>query len=71
MIKEILVCDICGREVTNRKELYTVKVKSNAFIEYHNFDILGADKRKFDICSKCVENFKEFTKENIFKNVYK
>ncbi len=65
MIKEILVCDICGREVTKRKELYTVKVKSSAFLNEANFDVLGANKRKIDICSKCVENFKEFTKKYI------
>lgn len=65
MIKEILVCDICGREVASRKELYTVKVKSFAFLNEANFDVLGANKRKFEICNKCVENFKEFTKKYI------
>ena len=54
MRKEILICDVCKRQVTSDR-LFTIKVKSEAFVNYKNYDTLGANKRKFDICEDCLE----------------
>lgn len=54
MRKEILICDVCKRQVTADRH-FTFKVKSEAFINYANFDTFGANKRKFDICEDCLE----------------
>lgn len=51
------VCDFCGRE-TEPIEFYKVKVKSNSFVNYVNFDSLMPERRTFDICRKCVEEFR-------------
>lgn len=63
MIDKKYFCDCCCREVVNRKEFYRIKVKSEAFINYANFDSFGADKRTFDICKNCIEDFKKYIKE--------
>ena len=54
MKKEILICDVCKRQVTSDKH-FAFKVKSEAFVTYVNYDIFGANKRKFDICEDCLE----------------
>ena len=54
MRKEILICDICHRQVTPDRH-FTFKVKSEAFVNYQNYDTFGANKRKFDICESCLE----------------
>ena len=54
MRKEVLICDICHRQVTS-SEHFAFKVKSKAFVNYVNFDAIGADKRKFDVCKDCLE----------------
>ena len=54
MRKEILICDVCKRQVTADRH-FTFKVKSAAFINYVNFDTFGANIRKFDICEGCLE----------------
>ncbi len=54
MRKEILICDVCKRQVTPDRH-FTFKVKSEAFVNYQNYDIFGANKRKFDICEGCLE----------------
>ena len=51
---EILICDVCKRQVTSDKH-FAFKVKSEAFVTYVNYDIFGANKRKFDICEDCLE----------------
>ena len=60
MISKKYFCDCCHREVINPKFFYRVKVKSDSFVNYANFDCIGADKMKFDICKNCIENFKRF-----------
>lgn len=59
MIKQIRVCDCCGKEV-EPDEFFRVKVKSDAFITYANFDTIGANKQTFDICQLCVSKFKDY-----------
>ena len=54
MRKEILICDICHRQVTS-SEHFAFKVKSEAFVTYANYDTFGANKRKFDVCKDCLE----------------
>lgn len=54
MRKEILICDVCKRQVTPDRH-FTFKVKSEAFVTYANYDTFGANKRKFDICKDCLE----------------
>ena len=54
MRKEILICDVCKRQVTPDRH-FTFKVKSEAFINYANYDTFGANKRKFDIYADCLE----------------
>ena len=54
MRKEILICDVCKRQVTPDKH-FAFKVKSEAFVNYQNYDTFGANKRKFDICEGCLE----------------
>ena len=56
MEKTIMVCDICGEEV-EPKQFYRVRVKSDAFINYANYDCFDADKRTIDICKNCVDDF--------------
>lgn len=51
------VCDFCGKE-TESKDVYKVKVKSDSFVNYVNFDAMMPDRRTFDICRKCIEEFK-------------
>lgn len=51
------VCDFCGKE-TESKDFYRVKVKSNSFVNEVNFDAMMPDRRKFDICRKCIEEFR-------------
>ena len=51
---EILRCDVCKRQVTSDKH-FAFKVKSEAFVTYVNYDIFGANKRKFDVCEDCLE----------------
>ena len=59
MIKEARICDCCGKEV-EPKEFYRVKVKSDAFVNYVNFDMIGANKQTFDICQQCVSEFLDY-----------
>ena len=54
MRKEVLICDICHRQVTST-EHFTFKVKSEAFVNYVNYETFGANKRKFDVCKDCLE----------------
>lgn len=54
------VCDICGKKYTSKAALYTVKVKSDSFITFGNYDSIGANRRKIDICDDCVQDFKDF-----------
>ena len=54
MRKEILICDVCKRQVAPDKH-FTIKVKSEAFVNYQNYDTFGANKRKLDICEDCLE----------------
>ena len=54
MRKEVLICDVCKRQLTPDR-LFTFKVKSEAFVNYQNYDTFGANKRKFDICEDCLE----------------
>lgn len=61
MIKTVQVCDICGREVSE-KDFYSVKVKSQAFVNYANYDIIGANRQRFDICRNCVEHFIDYVR---------
>jgi hypothetical protein len=53
------VCDFCGKE-TESKDFYKVKVKSDSFVTYVNFDSLMPDRQSFDICRKCVEEFRNW-----------
>lgn len=52
-------CDICHREVTP-EEFYRIKVRSSAFVNYCNFDTIGADKKTFDVCKDCIDKFIRF-----------
>ena len=54
MRKEILICDVCKRQVTPDRH-FTFKVKSEAFINYASYNNFGVNKRKFDICEACLE----------------
>ena len=54
MRKEVLICDICHRQVTS-SEHFAFKVKSEAFVNYVNYETFGANKRKFDICEDCLK----------------
>ena len=60
MIDKKYFCDCCHQEVINRKEFYRVKVKSEAFINYANYDCFGAEKQKFDICRDCIDDFRQY-----------
>lgn len=58
MRKEILICDVCKRQVTPDKH-FAFKVKSDAFVNYQNYDEFGANKLKFDICKDCLKVISE------------
>lgn len=60
MIKETMICDICGNEIEHRTHFLRIKAKSTRFINYSNFDSIGADLKKFDICIPCVVDFQTF-----------
>ena len=51
------VCDFCGKE-TDHIEIYKVKVKSDSFVNYVNYDSWKPEHRTFDICRKCIEEFR-------------
>lgn len=55
-------CDICLREVRSYNNIFRIKVRSGSFVDYCNFDSIGADKRTIDICDKCVARFKDFVR---------
>ena len=61
MIGRKYLCDLCYQEV-NPKDFYRVKVKSDAFVNYVNHDMTGANRDKFDICRDCILDFKEYVK---------
>ena len=56
-------CDICN-ELIDPSEIYHIKVKSLRFINYVNYDTIGANKKTIDICSSCIDNFKKFIMNN-------
>ena len=58
MRKEILICDVCKRQVTPDRH-FTFKVKSEAFLNYQNYDTFGANNLKFDICKDCLKVISE------------
>ena len=60
MIAKKYFCDCCKREVVNPKDFYRVKIKSDAFVNYVNYDTLGANKQTFDICQQCVSEFLDY-----------
>lgn len=60
----VYTCDICNK-VIDEFEIYHIKVKSHQFVNYVNFDTIDREKKIIDICSNCVEKFKEFINENI------
>ena len=64
MRKEILICDVCKRQVTSDRH-FTFKVKSEAFVNYQNYDEFGANKRKFDICEGCLEAIGEAVRKGV------
>lgn len=55
-----LKCDLCGKEVKNYKEFFRIKVQSSSFINYANWDLPFSDRKKFDLCEECVDNFLRF-----------
>lgn len=63
MKRMVCTCDLCGKEVKFSKNIYHIKVKSAAYLNYGNYDILGADKKIIDICSNCIKDIKEYIKE--------
>ena len=69
MRKEILICDVCKRQVTSDKH-FAFKVKSEAFVTYVNYDIFGANKRKFDICEDCLKAIGEVVRKGA-KNAFR
>ena len=69
MRKEILICDVCKRQVAPDKH-FAFKVKSEAFVTYVNYDIFGANKRKFDICEDCLEAIGEVVRKGA-KNAFR
>lgn len=53
------ICDFCGKE-TDSRDFFKVKVISDSFITYVNFDSLFSNREKFDICKDCIEEFRKW-----------
>ena len=54
MLETKYYCDICDREIKSREKKYTIKVQSDAFVNYANFDTWRPDRKKWDICEDCL-----------------
>lgn len=63
MRKIVFECDLCGAQINDANSHYRIKVKSNAFITYSNYDCIGSDRRTVDICGCCIENIKKYCTE--------
>ena len=58
-----IICDLCGKEVDGWSDIYTIKVKSEAFVNFTNYGDIFADRKKIDLCKCCVADFKEYVQE--------
>lgn len=64
MKREVVTCDLCGKEpIWPNKHMFHIKVRSTSFLNYANFDTIGADKKIIDICEDCIEDIKEYIKK--------
>lgn len=61
MIREIRTCDICGDRIDGTK-YYKVKIRSDMFINYCNYDMIGSDKKTIDVCKNCTKLFFKFVR---------
>lgn len=64
MLKNILVCDGCGKEITSNSDTY--KFSSERFT-----DAAGSGDNnivKLDLCERCISSIKQ-TLEKISKNI--
>lgn len=62
MVREIRTCDICGEQIEDGRYC-EVKMRSSLFVNYCNYDIIGADKRTIDVCEDCTILFGRFVED--------
>lgn len=55
IIKKQRICDICGKEITNKHNSLRIKAKKG----WSTWDIDGYEKITIDICPFCVGALKE------------
>ena len=60
----VLKCDLCGKEVDSMRDFFRIKVQSNSFINYANYDVCFSDRKKIDLCKDCVDKFLKFANKN-------
>lgn len=61
MIHEIRTCDICEGQI-HRGEYYTVKIRSDIFLNRSHYDKLFGDRKRIDICESCRHKFFMFVR---------
>ena len=49
-----IYCDVCHCEKQS-DEVFSIKVKSDFFVNYVNYDQLFANRKKWDICTYCID----------------
>ena len=55
-----IICDLCGQRIDFfNKHAYRIKIKDFFYLSESKV----FDKRTVDICSNCINNFKEYIKE--------
>ena len=57
---KITVCDLCGQRI-NFFNKYAYRIKIKDF--FYPSETKVFDRKTIDICSNCINNFKEYIKE--------
>ena len=61
MIRTERICDVCGRD-TLYLDFHTVKIEDGSW-NTTSFPIFQQkNEREFDICTDCIDKFKEFVR---------
>ena len=63
MTMTIIICDRCGKTITNSGIL---DITSNSLYEFHIDKNKGINKETFHICQNCMIKFKDWMSEYCF-----